>query len=253
MLNVMIGIAVYDVQLIHDNSETLRAVSRITLLYEIESTLIYWNTFMEKICKFNCASKMAAYLNNALRRVILFPNTITSEKNISILPNRNAKIIFHTDTNPVTCKMNMRIVQAALKIISNNEKTSELDHMRCRLQENHNEYLQKFTENSNSVDNIQDTIDENCKKVERIEEDFILFQNKVDRNHRDLGTNIRKLKEQCQLQSADSQKTLKEGIEKFEHMFNCIRQSQKQSTDLLTDILTVLSSRTEPTKLHLET
>jgi hypothetical protein len=147
----------------------------------------------------------------------------------------------------------MRILQAALKIISNKEKTSDLDHMRCRLQENHNEYLQKFTENSNSIDKIQDTIDENWKKVERIDEDFCLFQTKVDRNHRDLDTNINKLKEQCQLQSADSQKTLKVEIEKFEHMFNCIQQSQKQTTDLLTDILTVLNSRTELAKLHLET
>jgi hypothetical protein len=191
MLNVMIGTAVYDVQLILDNTETLQAVSRITLLYEIESTLIYWNTFMEKICKFNCASKMAAYLNNALRRVILFPNTITSEKNISILPNRSAKIIFHTDTNSVTCKMNMKILQAALKIISNKDKTSELDHMRQRLQKNHNEYLQKFIENSNSMDKILNTIDENCKKLERTEEDFSLFQTTVERNHRHLDINIK--------------------------------------------------------------
>lgn len=242
MLHVMTGIAVYDVQLIHDNAEILQTVARITLLYEIESTLIYWNIFMEKICKFSCASKMAAYLNNALRRVILFPNTITSEKNISILPNKKAKIIFHTDTNPVTCKMNTRILQAALKIISNKGKPSELDNMRHRLQKTHNQYLQKFMKNSNSIDKIQKTMVDLCKKLETIEEDFGLFQTKADRNHTDLDTNIKKLNGQCQLQLVHSQRTLKDELEKCEHRFNCIQQSHKQTTDLLTDILTVLNS-----------
>lgn len=247
MFNVLTGIAVSDVQLNRDNTEILQAVSRITLLYEIESTLIYWNTFMEKICKFNCASKMAAYLNNTLRRAILFPNTISSEKNISILPNRNAKIIFHTDENSVTCKMDMKILQAALNIIRNKEKTSELDHMRHRLQQNHNEYLQKFRESSNSIDKIEDTMDENCKKLEKIEENFSLFQNKVEMKHTNLDTNITSLKEQCHLQLAYSQKTLQENLEKYEHRFNWIQQSQKQTIDLLTDILTVLNSGNDKT------
>lgn len=247
MFNVLTGIAVSNVQLIYDNTEILQAVSRITLLYEIESTLIYWNTFMEKICKFNCASKMATYLNSALRRVILFPNTITSDKNISILPNRNAKIIFHTDTDSVTCKMNMKILHAALNIISNKEKTSELDHLRQRLQQNHNEYLQKFIESSNSIDKIQDTMDENRKKLEKIEENFSVFQNKVDRNHTNLDTNIKNLKEQCQLQLAYSQKSLQEKLEKYEYRFDWIQQSQKQTIDLLTDILTVLNSGNDKT------
>lgn len=247
MFNVLTGLAVSDVQLIHDNTEILQAASRITLLYEIESTLIYWNTFMEKICKFNCASKMATYLNSALRRVILFPNTITSEKNISILPNRNAKIIFHTDTFSVTCKMNMKILQAALNIISNKGNTSELDHMRYKLQQNHNEYLQKFIESSNSIDKIKDTIDENCKKLEKIEENFSVFQKKVDRNHTNLDTNIKNLKEQCHLQLAYSQKTLQEKLEKYEYRFDWIQQSQKKTIDLLTDILTVLNSGNDKT------
>jgi predicted site-specific integrase-resolvase len=185
---------------------------------------------------------MAAYLNNALRRVILFPNSITSEKNISILPNRNAKIIFHTDTNSVICKMNTKILQAALNIISNQEKTSEFDHMRHRVQQNHKEYLQKFTENSNSIDKIQNTMDENCKKLEKIEENLGLFQTKVDRNHTNLDTNIKKLKEECQLQLAHSQKTLQEKLDQYEYRLSWIQQSQKQTTDLLTDILSVLNS-----------
>lgn len=121
MLNVLTGIAVIDIRLIHDNAEMLQAVSRITLLYEIESVLIYWNTFMEKICQFQCASKMAAYLNNALRRVILFPNTSTSDKKISVLPNKSATIMFNNTENAITCKMNTKSLQAAINTISNQD------------------------------------------------------------------------------------------------------------------------------------
>jgi predicted nucleic acid-binding Zn-ribbon protein len=145
--------------------------------------------------------------------------------------------------------MDTKILQAALKVINNKEKTSELDHMRHRLQQNHNEYLQKFTESSNSIDKIQDTMDENCKKLEKIEENFSLFQNKVDMNHRNLDTNINNLKEQCNLQLAYSQKTLQENLEKYEYRFNWIQQSQKQTTDLLTDILTVLNSGNDKSTL----
>ena len=120
MSNILMGTAVFDVRTIHENAEMLRAVSRITLLYEIESVLTYWNTFMEKICQFNCASKMAAYLNNALKRVMLFPNTnTTSDKKMSVLPNKSASIIFNNKENSVTCKMNTKILQAAINTISN--------------------------------------------------------------------------------------------------------------------------------------
>jgi hypothetical protein len=141
----------------------------------------------------------------------------------------------------------MKILQAALKIISNKQKTSEMDHMRHRLKQNHNEYLQKFIESSNSIDKIQDMMDENWKKLEKIEENFSAFQNKVDRNHTNLDTNIKNLKEQCHLQLAYSQKTLQEKLDKYEYRFDWMQQSQKQTIDLLTDILTVLSSGNDNT------
>lgn len=247
MLNVLTGIAVSDVKLIQDNAELLQVVSRIRLLYEIESILIYWNRFMEKICKLNCASKTAAYLNNALRRVILFPNTNTPEKSISVLPNKNAKIIFSKGTNFVTCRMKQKILQAAINIISHQEKTSDSDHMRQSLQQNHNENLQKFAENSSSIDKIQNTMNENCKKLEITENNFSMLQNILDRNHKNLDTNMKKLTEQCQLQLTHSQKTLQEKFDKYEHMFKSIEQSQKQTTDLLTEILNVLTSENDKT------
>lgn len=247
MLNVLTGIAVSDVKLIHDNAELLQVVSSIKLLYEMESILIHWNRFMEKICKLNCASKTASYLNNALRRAILFPNTSISEKNISVLPNKNAKIIFPKGINPVACKMKLKILQAAINIISHKERTSDLDNIRQSLQQNHNENLQKFAECSSSIDTIQNTMNENCKKLEKIEGNFCILQNILDRNHTNLETDMKKLTQQCQLQFAHSHKTLQEKFDKYEHMFTSTEQSQKQTMDLLTKILNVLTSINDKT------
>jgi hypothetical protein len=63
-----------------------------------------------------------------------------------------------------------------------------------------------------------------------------------------LDTNIKNLKEQCHLQLAYSQKTLQEKLEKYEYRFDWIQQSQKQTIDLLTDILTVLNSGNDKAK-----
>jgi len=235
MLNVLTGTAVYDVKLIHDNAELLQVVSRITLLYEMESILIYWNRFMDKICRFNCASKMAAYLNNALRRVILFSNTNISEKNMSVLLNRNAKIVFPNEMNSVTCKMNPKILQRAINIISNQEKISYVDHIRQSLQKNENECLQKFAESSNSIDKLQNTRDENYMKLKATEENLSAFQNKLDRIHNILDTNMKTLTEQCHLQVANSHTALQEKLDLYEYRFNWVEQS-------LTEILTVLTS-----------
>lgn len=204
MLNVLTGVAVSDVKLIHDNAELLQVVSRIRLLYEIESILIYWNRFMEKICKLNCASKTAAYLNNALRRIILFPNTNTSEKYISVLPNKNATIVFPNGTKSVTCRMKQEILQAAINIIIQQDNFTDLDHMRQSLHHYHKENLQKFPSSSSSFDKIDNTMTENCKNPEMTEENFSMLQNILHRNHKYLDTNMKKLSEQCQLQLTHS-------------------------------------------------
>jgi hypothetical protein len=141
--------------------------------------------------------------------------------------------------------MKQKILQAAISIISHQQKTSDFDHVRQSPQQNHDEYLQKIAENSSSIDKIQNTMNENCKKLKMIEDNFNMLQNILDRNNKNLDINMKKLREQCQLQLTHSQKTLQEKFDKYEHMFNSIEKSQKQTTDILTEIINVVTSEND--------
>ncbi|KAJ9598299.1 hypothetical protein L9F63_010977, partial [Diploptera punctata] len=243
MINILTATAVVDVKYIQDNAEQFSIMSRITLLYEIESILIYWNTFMERICKFNCASKMSSYLKSALRKVILFPNIKPTEKRISVLPNKNGKVVFPNEACAIDCKINMKIHKSAINIIGSKGKISDMEQMKHNIEQNHNEGLQKLTECNYTLDKMQNTIYVNNTKIEKLEDDVSKVQSKLDKHHKSLGTNMKNLIEQCQMQLSRVQDNLHDKLNNYEHRFNWLEQSQKQTTDLLLEILNVLNYR----------
>ncbi|XP_069678882.1 transient receptor potential cation channel protein painless-like [Periplaneta americana] len=242
MLNILIGIGVNIVKNAQDNAEMLCVVSKITLLYEIESTLIYWNRFMEKICKLTCVSKMASYLNNALKKAILFPNISPSEKQVSVLLNINSKIVFPNKNYATNYRMDLKTLNAAISIISEQKEISDVEQINKHLQQTHNESLQKIADNSNNIDKMQNKFHESHKKLEIVEESIKNFQNKMDNNHRSLEKIIKKFTDLSELQFTHSQKSLKEKFDKYDEKFEWVEESQKRTTDLLTQILETLNN-----------
>ena len=52
LLNLLTGLAVSDTDAIKSDAKGLSVVTRIRLIYEIESNLLQWYTFVEKCSKF---------------------------------------------------------------------------------------------------------------------------------------------------------------------------------------------------------
>ena len=84
LLNLLTGLAVSDTQTIKSDAEELSVVSHIGLIYEIESTLLQWYTFVGKwpkytlLCPFINFQKSKAPLSsliNHTRRGFMFHQT----------------------------------------------------------------------------------------------------------------------------------------------------------------------------------
>ncbi|PSN40730.1 hypothetical protein C0J52_16788 [Blattella germanica] len=245
MINILTGIAVNEVKFIQDNADELFIESRITLLYETESILIYWNRFMEKLCKFDCAFKMSSYLNTTLRKIIVFPDVAPTEKKVSVLPNKNGKIMFPNQVQNDTPRMKMDILKSAITIIGNKGKISLMDELKLNIKQNHNEDLQNIQDCHYTLDKIQNKMENNNIKVQKLEENINKLQNKLDKDNKSLDTNFKNLIDQCQLQMAHIQENLQEKLNQYEYRFNWIEQSHKQTTDLLTEILSILHSEND--------
>jgi ankyrin repeat protein len=95
LLNLLTGLAVSDTQAIKSNAEQLSLVSRIRLIYEIESTLLQWHTFLEGWKKYKLLRPLITYHRSLLKDISLFPDT-SREKRIHILPNKGPDIVFES-------------------------------------------------------------------------------------------------------------------------------------------------------------
>jgi hypothetical protein len=96
LLNLLTGLAVSDTQAIKSNAEQLSVVSRIRLIYEMESTLLQWYTFVQKWPKCTILRPFINYLKSSIKNISLFPDT-SNKKKISVLPNKGPNIVFEGD------------------------------------------------------------------------------------------------------------------------------------------------------------
>jgi len=96
LLNLLTGLAVSDTHEIKSNAEQLCVVSCIRLIYEMESILLQWYTFVEKWPKYTILRPFINYLKSRIKNISLFPD-ISNKKNISVLPNKGTNIVFEGD------------------------------------------------------------------------------------------------------------------------------------------------------------
>jgi len=189
LLNLLTGLAVSDTQAIKSNAEQLSRASCVKVIYEMESTLLPWYTFVEKWPKFLCP--FINYLKLSVKNISLFPDT-SYKKRIHVLPNKGPNIVFECDglnegedgdeldnvqvtkayedrrhTDPqilnlrnnsngqsTSCKMTPVIIGEATCIISKRSET-DVNNMK----ENINQIQEALKENDSKLSKIENKID----------------------------------------------------------------------------------------------
>jgi len=96
LLNLLTGLAVSDTEAIKSDAKRLSVVSRIRLIYEIESTLLQWYTFLEKCSKCTLLHPFINSQKSKIKNSSLFPDT-SHKKRIHVLPNQGQKFVFEGD------------------------------------------------------------------------------------------------------------------------------------------------------------
>jgi len=202
LLNLLTGLAVSDTQAIKSNAEQLSLVSRIRLIYEMESTLLQWYTFVEKWPKYTFLHSFINHLKSRIKNINLFPDT-TNKQIISVLPNKGTNIVFEghgqnegedvdeLDTAQVmkayggsnvrdphilnllsnnngqnnSCKMTSVVIGEATCIISNRSET-DVNNMK----ENFSQIQEALKENESKLSKVEN----------KMEELFENYQKKLD-------------------------------------------------------------------------
>ena len=96
LLNLLTGLAVSDTQAIKSDAEELALVSRIRLIYEMESTLLQWYTFVVKWSKYTRLCPFKNLQKSKIKNSSLFPET-SKKKRINVSPNKGPNIVFEGD------------------------------------------------------------------------------------------------------------------------------------------------------------
>jgi len=96
LLNLLTGLAVSNTHDIESNAKQLSLVSRIRLIYEIESTLFQWYTFVEKWPKYILLRHFTNFQKSKIKNISIFPDT-SYKKSIHVLPNKGPNIVFVND------------------------------------------------------------------------------------------------------------------------------------------------------------
>jgi len=89
LLNSLTRLAVSDVQAIKSDAKQLSLVSRTRLIYEIESTLLQWHTFVQKLPKCTLLCPFINFQKSKIKNVFPYPSYM-----IHFLPNKEPKIAF---------------------------------------------------------------------------------------------------------------------------------------------------------------
>jgi hypothetical protein len=176
LLNLLTGLAVSDTQAIKSDAELLSVISRIRLIYEIESYLLQWYTYLEKWPKYTLLCPFKNFQKSKIKHSSIFPDT-SYKKTIHVLPNKGSTFVFEGEghdkqsydrskgRDPQTsnicikhnghntsCKMTSVIIGKATRIIS---KRSEPDV---------NNMKENFVQIQEALSKIQNKIEE--KKIE---------------------------------------------------------------------------------------
>jgi hypothetical protein len=209
LLNLLTGLAVSDTQAIKSDAEELSVVSRIRLIYEIESTLLQWYTFLEKWSKCTILCPFTNFQKSMIKNISLFPDTPCkkSKKRIHVLPNKGPNIVFENNglnkgedrdeldsghaipaygghrfrdpcipnlcskcnVHDTSCKMSSAIIGEATCIISNRSE-SDVTNMK----ENFNQIQEAFKKNESKLSKIEN-------KMEDLFENYLKKLSAIDR------------------------------------------------------------------------
>jgi hypothetical protein len=202
LLNLLTGLAVSDTQAIKSNAEQLSLVSRIRLIYEIESALLQWNTFVEQWPKYICLRPIIKFQKCILKNISLFPDT-SYNKRIHVLPNKGPNIVFEPNElkegeseseldngramkkfggirgiaqrifyfgsrcnrQNASCKMSLVIIGEAIRIISNQGSESDVNYMKGNL----SQIQEMLKENESKLSKIENKMEDNQQKLTDIE------------------------------------------------------------------------------------
>jgi hypothetical protein len=199
LLNLLTGLAVSDTQAIKSDAEELSVVSCIRLIYEMESTLLQWYTFVDKWPKYTFLCPLINYLKSRFKNIYLFTDT-TNKKIISVLPNKGTYIVFEgrglnegedvdePDTAQFTKAYEGSSVRdpRILNLLSNNNGQNNsckmtsviIGEATCIISSRSETDVNNMKENFSQ---IQETLKENESKIEnKMEELFENYQKKLD-------------------------------------------------------------------------
>ena len=212
LLNLLTGLAVSDTQAIKSDAEELSVVSRIRLIYEIESTLLQWYTFLKKCSKYRLLCPFINFQKSKIKNSSLFPDT-SYKKRIHVLPNKGPKFIFEADglnevedgdeldighverayerskgrdphirnictkrnARNTSCKMTSVVIGEANRIIS---KRSEPDVN--NMKENFGQIQEALKENESMLSKIQNKMEENQNLLENYQQKLDAIERKLE-------------------------------------------------------------------------
>jgi len=212
LLNLLTGLAVSDTQAIKSDAEELSVVSRIRLIYEIESTLLQWYTFLKKCSKCTLLCPFINFQKSKIKNSSLFPDT-SYKKRIHVLPNKGPKFIFEADglnevedvgeldighverayegskgrdphicnictkrnARNTSCKMTSVVIGEANRIIS---KRSEPDVN--NMKENFGQIQEALKENESMLSKIQNKMEENQNLLENYQQKLDAIERKLE-------------------------------------------------------------------------
>jgi hypothetical protein len=205
--NLLTGLAVSDTQAIKSNAEQLCRASRIRLIYEIESTLLQWYTFLEKWSKCTLLFPFTNFQKSMIKNISVFPDT-RNKKRIHVLPNKGTNIVFENDgLNKVedgdeldsahvtsayggsrfrdlcvrnlyskcngrntSCKMTSSIIGEATCIISIRSE-SDVSNMKenfSQMKDNFGQLQEALKDNDSKLSKIENKIEELFEKIRKI-------------------------------------------------------------------------------------
>ena len=206
LLNLLTGLAVSNTHDIEANAEQLALVSRIRLIYEIESTLLRWYMFVEKWFKRTLLCQFTNFQKSMIKNITLFPDT-SCKKRIHVLPNKGPNIVFENEGlnkgedgveldsghatpayggsrfrdrcirnlcskcngHNTSCKMTSAIIGEANRIISKRSE-SEVNSMKenfGQMKENFSQLQEALKGNESKLSKIENKIEELFEKIIR--------------------------------------------------------------------------------------
>jgi hypothetical protein len=213
LLNLLTGLAVSDTQAIKSNAKQLSLVSRIRLIYEIESTILQWHTFMEKWCNCTLPRPFINFHKSKIKNISLFPDTAYNKK-IHVLPNKGPNIVFErnglnesegegefdsghamkayvwsrlraqrisnlgTKSNEqnTSCRMPLVIIGEAIGIISSRGSQSDVNNMK----ENFSQMQDMLKENDSKLSELQNKMEENQQLLENYQKKLTDMEVKLE-------------------------------------------------------------------------